>query len=91
MEEVIKAMNNYGIVIFSDMQMGEPWYLCLRENGELYICTVEIDGDNFIETNLCELSEQEALLFVANSTRKAIDTIHAKKIQSDKTCCQEDS
>lgn len=79
-------MNNYGTVIFSDMQMEEPRHLCLRENGELYMCTVEKGNEEFLEANVCELDEQEAMIFVANASRKAIDAIRTKKVQNNKAC-----
>jgi hypothetical protein len=55
MEGMIKTMSNYGTVIFADMQMNEPKYLCLRDNGELYMCTVEKNRAEFVETNVSEL------------------------------------
>lgn len=79
-------MNNYGTVIFSDMQMEEPRHLCLRENGELYMCTIEKCNEEFLEANVCELDEQEAMIFVANASRKAIDAIRTKKVQSNMVC-----
>ena len=74
-------MSNYGEVIFTDMQMDEPRYLCLRENGELYICTVVKDKDKFFESNVCDITEQEAMIFVAAATRKAMGAIKTKEIQ----------
>ena len=84
MEGIIKTMSNYGTVIFADMQMNEPKYLCLRDNGELYMCTVEKNRAEFVETNVSELTEQAAMLFVANSTRKAMEAIHSRETQSNK-------
>ena len=68
-------MSNYGTVIFADMQMNEPKYLCLRDNGELYMCTVEKNRAEFVETNVSELTEQAAMLFVAN----VYDTLNLPK------------
>lgn len=74
-------MNNYGTVIFSDMQLDEPRHLCLKKNGELYMCSVEIHNKKFVETNICEVTEHEAMIFVANASMKARNVIHTKEVQ----------
>lgn len=71
--------NDYGILIFADLQADEPQYLCLRENGELYVCNVAKTGETFVEKNTHELSTQEAMTFVADSFRRAMDTIQKQK------------
>lgn len=75
-------MNNYGTVIFSDMQMDEPRHLCLRENGELYMFTIKKIDDQFLEKDVEIVTEKEAMLFIANASTKARNIILNRTIQN---------
>jgi hypothetical protein len=66
------TMDNYGIIICADLNNDEPQYLCLRENGELYVCKVDKDKGKFIEKDICVLTMQEAMMFASNSFCKTM-------------------
>ena len=61
-----ERMNDTNEVIFADVQKDKPRNLCLRENGELYICNVVETKHGYQESNIVEVSEVEALIFIAN-------------------------
>lgn len=82
MEGVTTKMNNFETVIFADIQDEGPCFLCLRDNGELYICTVEKIDDQFLEKDVEIVTEKEAMLFIANASTKARNVILNRTIQN---------
>lgn len=75
-------MDNFETVIFADIQTEEPRFLCLRNDGELYICAVGKNGDQFLEKDVEIVTEQEAMIFVANASTIARNMILNRTIQN---------
>lgn len=75
-------MDNSVTVIFADIQTEEPRFLCLRDDGVLYICAVGKNGNQFLEKEVEIVTEQEAMIFVANASTKAKNMILNRTIQN---------
>lgn len=75
-------MDNFVTVIFADIQTEEPRFLCHRDNGELYICAVGKNGDQFFEKDVETVTEQEAMIFIANASTIARNMILNRTIQN---------
>ncbi len=77
-------MKNSGAsVIYADLLLEEVQYLCMRENGSLYICTLEQQDGDFIERNVRECSIIEARMFMANSFNKTMSIITKEDSKND--------
>lgn len=70
-----EVKNSDAGVIYADLLLEEIQYLCMKENGNLYICTLGQQDGDFIEQNVRECSIIEARMFMANSFNKAMDVI----------------
>ena len=64
-------VNNETIIIFVDVQQDVPVYLCINENGNFFLCTVEKKGGIFTEQNIKMISHIEAQIFIANVCNRA--------------------
>lgn len=70
-------------VIYADLLLEEVQYLCMKENGNLYICTLGQQDGDFIEQNVRECSITEARMFMANSFNKAMAIIAKEDSKND--------
>ena len=70
-------------VIYADLLLEEVQYLCMKENANLYICTLGQQDGDFIEQNVRECSITEARMFMANSFNKAMAIIAKEDSKND--------
>ena len=75
--------NSNAGVIYADLMQEEVQYLCMKENGNLYICTLGQQDGDFIEQNVRECSITEARMFMANSFNKAMAIIAKEEGKND--------
>lgn len=73
-------MNCKTRVIFADCLSEKPQYLCETETGKLFVCTVTETKSGYEETDTAELSQEEALTFIAGACRKAFEKVAKKNI-----------
>lgn len=66
----------YCEVIFVDIQNEKPVFLCMSDGGDLYICTLEQQGNGFKEKDIKRISDIDAQIFIANSSVKAREKIN---------------
>ena len=66
----------YCEVIFVDIQNEKPVFLCMSDGGDLYICTLEQQGNGFKEKDIKRISKIDAQIFIANSSVTAREKIN---------------
>ena len=78
-----EVKNSDAGVIYADLLLEEIQYLCMKKNGNLYICTLRQQDEDFSEQNVRECSSTEARMFMANSFNKAMAIIAKEEGKND--------